>query len=123
MRGLDYRCLKSQMPLVIANAFENTREAMQGLARVGRFGDVCKRIRFVDTQLVDTKAELRYTGKLFQCIMQFQKKPVQLKQIKVTAKALPPRGTMGKDSITFGGMTKLTQKRIGDLLGASGKQR
>ena len=55
--------------------------------------------------------------------MQFKKKPVQLKQIqiKATGKALPTRGSVSKDNNTFGGNTKLTQRRIGDLLGASGK--
>ena len=39
MRGIDYRCERVSMHLVIAQSFNCTREAIQGVARVGRFGD------------------------------------------------------------------------------------
>jgi len=41
---------------------------MQGYARVGRFGDTCKRIRFDDVQIIDKKKELLYTAGLFQYV-------------------------------------------------------
>jgi len=68
MRGIDYRCQKTEITLVIAQAFENIREAMQGLSRVGRFGDSCKRVRFADVSLIDSRKELLYTAKLMQHI-------------------------------------------------------
>ena len=37
MRGIDYRCERVLMSLVIAQSFSCTREALQGVAGVGRF--------------------------------------------------------------------------------------
>jgi hypothetical protein len=48
MRGIDYRSKSNIMFLVIAKQFPCTREALQGVARVGRFGDPCRRIKFAD---------------------------------------------------------------------------
>jgi hypothetical protein len=54
MRGIDYRSKSNHLFLVIAKQFPTTREALQGVARVGRFGDPCRRIKFADWQsLVD----------------------------------------------------------------------
>jgi hypothetical protein len=53
MRGLDYRSEKATLYLIIAEGFDCTREALQAVARVGRFGDSCRRIRFDDVELVD----------------------------------------------------------------------
>ena len=53
MRGYDYRSSGAVMTLVIDRSFENFREAIQGYHRVGRFGDICKRIRFSDVTLID----------------------------------------------------------------------
>ena len=56
MHGIDYRSKCNPMFLVVAQLFPFTREALQGVARVGRFGDPCKRIKFADCQeLVDPK--------------------------------------------------------------------
>jgi hypothetical protein len=56
MRGIDYRSKCNTMFLVVARQFPCTREALQGVARVGRFDDPCKRIKFADCQeLVDPK--------------------------------------------------------------------
>jgi hypothetical protein len=85
MRGIDYRCPTGRMALVIAKPFINKREAMQGFSRVGRFGDDCLRAKFKDVALVDKKEELKYTGKLIQCSIKLQKKPVALKKISVEA--------------------------------------
>ena len=41
MRGVDYRSDGKGLLLVIAKSFSTTRDAAQGLARVGRFGDNC----------------------------------------------------------------------------------
>jgi hypothetical protein len=48
MRGIDYRSKSNIMFLVVAKQFSCTREALQGVARVGRFGDPCRRIKFAD---------------------------------------------------------------------------
>lgn len=48
MRGIDYRSKSNPMFLVIAQQFPCIREALQGIARVGRFGDPCRRIQFSD---------------------------------------------------------------------------
>ena len=45
MRGVDYRSDNSGIVLVIAKTFATRRDAMQGLMRVGRFGDEC--VRFI----------------------------------------------------------------------------
>jgi hypothetical protein len=44
MRGLDYRSAAVPMHLIIAKSFDTERGALQGLNRVGRFGDRCVRI-------------------------------------------------------------------------------
>ena len=43
MRGVDYRSDSKGMLLVIQKSFKTSRDALQGLARVGRFGDECRR--------------------------------------------------------------------------------
>jgi hypothetical protein len=64
MRGIDYRCERVLMSLVIAQSFSCTREALQGVARVGRFGDQCKRIIFNGVDLVDKIQQLQYSAML-----------------------------------------------------------
>ena len=39
MRGVDYRSDGKGLVLVIGKSFSTARDAAQGLARVGRFGD------------------------------------------------------------------------------------
>jgi hypothetical protein len=46
MRGFDYRAKTIGIALVLAKSFRYEREAIQGLNRVGRNGDECKRILF-----------------------------------------------------------------------------
>jgi hypothetical protein len=38
------------------------------MARVGRFGDPCKRIKFSDVELVDKKQQLMYNAKLLKYV-------------------------------------------------------
>lgn len=80
MRGIDYRCERTTMHLVIAQPFSCTREALQGVARVGRFGDPCKRIIFHGTELVDRRQQLQYSARLMKYAATVK---VQAKQIKV----------------------------------------
>jgi hypothetical protein len=53
MRGFDYRSKNGSIALVIAKSFAFDREAIQGLNRVGRFGDQCKRIMLASVPLID----------------------------------------------------------------------
>ena len=43
MRGVDYRSDSKGITLVVDKSFSTSRDALQGLARVGRFGDECRR--------------------------------------------------------------------------------
>jgi len=43
MRGVDYRAKNARIDLLIAAPFDNKTEMKQGLHRVGRYGDACKR--------------------------------------------------------------------------------
>lgn len=53
MRGIDYRASTLGLTLVIGEPFANTREAFQGLYRVGRFDDPCKRFIVQGVELID----------------------------------------------------------------------
>ena len=53
MRGVDYRSDGKGLLLVIQKTFTTNRDAEQGLARVGRFGDVCVRFLVKGIELVD----------------------------------------------------------------------
>ena len=64
MRGVDYRAPKKGIHLLIMRSFEHTRAAMQGLGRVGRANDRCRRYLLADVKLVDYGLELRYLTQL-----------------------------------------------------------
>ena len=53
MRGVDYRSDGKGLLLVINKTFTTNRDAEQGLARVGRFGDVSLRVLVKGIELVD----------------------------------------------------------------------
>jgi hypothetical protein len=74
MRGLDYRAPSNGIALLIAASFENRREAMQGLSRVGRYSDPCERIGFVGTPLISESLETAYFGRLGKFIAAHSKK-------------------------------------------------
>lgn len=82
MRGIDYRSERVPMCLVIAQSFSCTREALQGVARVGRFGDPCKKVRFSDVPELVDKRQLQYTSKLMRYVAELKKKVV-VKQVKM----------------------------------------
>ena len=54
MRGFDYLGKERGITLIIDSSFESLREASQGLARVGRFGEKCQRLITHGTVLVDS---------------------------------------------------------------------
>jgi hypothetical protein len=64
MRGTDYRCYNASIDLIIATSFENFREATQGLQRVGRFGDKCRRYLVAGVPFIDKDREHTYNGRL-----------------------------------------------------------
>jgi hypothetical protein len=75
MRGIDYRSRTNVLHLVVAQKFSSTREALQGVARVGRFGDPCKKIKFSDCQnIVDMSLEAKYHAELLEFVAQLKKK-------------------------------------------------
>ena len=53
MRGVDYRSDAKGLLLVINKTFTTNRDAEQGLARVGRFGDQGCRVLVQGIELVD----------------------------------------------------------------------
>ena len=53
MRGVDYRSDGKGLLLVINKTFTTNRDAEQGLARVGRFGDASYRVLVKGIELVD----------------------------------------------------------------------
>lgn len=53
MRGFDYRAETKGITLIIADSFSTYRSAMQGLTRVGRFGDQCKRCIAAGVELIN----------------------------------------------------------------------
>jgi hypothetical protein len=59
MRGLDYRSDGKGLVLVIGKSFSTARDAEQGLARVGRFGDQSYRTILKRMELVDKYANAR----------------------------------------------------------------
>ena len=71
MRGIDYRSKSNSLFLVVAQQFSCVREALQGVARVGRFGDPCQRIKFADCQeLVDQQSQVEHNARLLSFIQE-----------------------------------------------------
>ena len=83
MRGMDYRSKDAIITLFIGKSFENQREAVQGFNRVGRFDDICSRVRFSDVQLIDKRLEMLYNANLMKFITEMQNKPLTLKPVTV----------------------------------------
>jgi hypothetical protein len=53
MRGFDYRAKTGILAIMITKSFVHDCEAIQGLNRVGSFGDQCKRIMLASVPLSD----------------------------------------------------------------------
>jgi len=69
MRGIDYRSKTNPMFLVVARQFPCVREALQGVTRVGRFGDPCQKIKFADCQeLVNRRSQAEHNARLLSFI-------------------------------------------------------
>ena len=76
MRGIDYRSNGVAMHLIIAKSFDTERDALQGLNRVGRFGDSCIRTLFSDVSLVDIRASAVNRGKIMRFLAGLDKQKV-----------------------------------------------
>ena len=62
MRGTDFR---GELTLFLGAKFSSKYEQSQGLSRVGRFGDKCKRIQVgPDGGKVDASLQLKHSMKL-----------------------------------------------------------
>jgi len=71
MRGIDYRSKSNPLFLVVAQQFSCVREALQGVARVGRFGDPCRRIKFADCkELVDQQSQVEHNARLLSFVQE-----------------------------------------------------
>ena len=76
MRGMDYRAKNKGIVLIVSASFGNKRSALQGLSRVGRFGDPCQRICLKNVPLIDIKQETAYTAMLITFMSQNQKNKI-----------------------------------------------
>jgi len=74
MRGYDYRAPTKGITLIIGASFNNYRELYQGLSRVGRYNDYCKRYKVDGIPIVDEKKELEYRASLLEFMSKFEKK-------------------------------------------------
>ena len=64
MRGFDYRAPKMGIELLIAKSFENQRAYEQGLGRVGRNRDPCKRFLLEKLDPVDKAIQNQLSNRL-----------------------------------------------------------
>ena len=62
MRGVDYRCEPEGLKLLIARDFSSKRSLLQGMGRVGRYGQPCKRFILPNLEAVDQVVEVRLSG-------------------------------------------------------------
>jgi hypothetical protein len=83
MRGIDYRSRNVAMHLIIARSFDTERDALQGLNRVGRFGDSCTRTMFANVELIDKRASLINRGKIQKFLAAADTQKVQVKATKI----------------------------------------
>ena len=65
MRGLDFRAPKLGMTLIVNKGFSSKRDMYQGMNRVGRFGDKCKRVKLGEFSVVDPARENQMHTRLF----------------------------------------------------------
>lgn len=83
---------------------------MQGLNRVGRFGDQCKRYITKDTSLIDAEKELQYHASLMKFLSTNQKNkvvvaklpPIQQEERKKKEPATTSRNTTTKTTPAVG---------------------
>lgn len=81
MRGVDYRSPLIGIALIIGKSFANSREADQGLKRVGRFKDPCHRIALEGIPLVDPLEEGIYKAGLLAFCRKTDKESIGFKPL------------------------------------------
>ena len=64
MRGVDYNCKPNGLKLLIATDFSSDRSLMQGLGRVGRYGEMCRRYVVPTLTLVNQTKSIQLAGLL-----------------------------------------------------------
>ena len=81
MRGFDYRSSKG-ITLIIAQSFDTARASIQGLGRVGRFGDPALRVLVDGVALIDPAAQIIYKGSLMNFAATHKKSVVKMGPLK-----------------------------------------
>lgn len=75
------------------------RDALQGVARVGRDGDPCKRIKFADCkELVDKDLQAKNNAKLLKFVADFKAKPTVKPVAAFAPKQAPAKYSYSKTS-------------------------
>ena len=70
MRGIDYRLKKTVgsmedgIDLLIMRSFSSQRAVEQGLSRVGRYNEPCRRYKLKSIELLDTQAAAELNMKI-----------------------------------------------------------
>jgi hypothetical protein len=65
MRGVDYRAPGTGIALFISTSFSHERDAIQGVNRVGRFGEHCVRYLVDGVALIDEKSSSTHCARVF----------------------------------------------------------
>ena len=60
MRSWDYRADQVGLSLFVLKPFAHDRDAVQGVNRVGRFRDKCRRLKLRDVEIVDKELQHNY---------------------------------------------------------------
>ena len=87
MRGVDYRSDSKGISLVVDKSFSTSRDALQGLARVGRFGDECRRYLVGGVELFNRTTDMAKYQEFFKFaqLSVVPSKPAK-RQIKASSK-------------------------------------
>ena len=83
MRAIDYRAPTLGIMLVKAKPFDHYRQAQQGLGRVGRNNDPCKRVIIKGINLVDEDKKIAYHAHLMEYYRSYAAKTFRVSKKKV----------------------------------------
>ena len=86
MRAIDYRAPNLGIMLIIAKPFDHYRQAQQGLGRVGRNNDPCKRLILNEVKLVNEEARINYNAHLMEYFTNFAAKKFNVDKKKAAKK-------------------------------------
>ena len=99
MRGIDYRASTLGITLFNCASYENMREALQGLCRVGRFEDLFKIYMIEGTALIDEKKLLEYNIKLMKFCDEATTNKVTMSAV-IGSKNLQTKSVFASDTAT-----------------------